>query len=443
MKHTRQRFQRGSLRKVTRVNNQWAWEYRYKDPTTNKDKSMYLSAEKFPTEIAVSRHLEAFVLKLNSENPTLAILEPTFAAILDRFIEEERMLEIKQLRPGDRCEGEGELSYSTVVSYLSVIKRVRERWGTTRITRMKPLGVQEWLKKMDAAPKTKGHFKAVMHRLYEKAMLWEMVEWQRNPMELVEVKGISKRQKKPIVLTVEQYYQILDLLPQPYRTMVVVAQCTGLRAEEVLALEWQHIDFENLSMRVVRAVVHGRVKTVKTEYSEDDLPLDPDFAAILLDWKRESEEQARLRESGQTDRKTNSIGSGLVFPSSATGRHFHTAPVQQDYIRPAGCCLVECPKCGAAAGVWCLTDNLTPNGKRLPIHEERWEVARKYSGVGWHTFRHTYRSWLDDTGAPVGVQQKLMRHAQVSTTMNVYGNALMGAKREANSKVVRMALRSA
>jgi hypothetical protein len=42
---------------------------------------------------------------------------------------------------------------------------------------MKPLAVQEWLKKMDAAPKTKGHVKAIMHRLYEKAMLWEMVEW--------------------------------------------------------------------------------------------------------------------------------------------------------------------------------------------------------------------------------------------------------------------------
>ncbi len=34
----------------------------------------------------------------------------------------------KQRRPGDRCENEGELSYSTVVSYLSVIKRVREKW---------------------------------------------------------------------------------------------------------------------------------------------------------------------------------------------------------------------------------------------------------------------------------------------------------------------------
>lgn len=56
-------------------------------------------------------------------------------------------------------------------------------------------------------------------------------------------------------------------------------------AEEVLAFEWEDIDFEKLSMRVVRAVVHGRVKIVKTEYSEDELPLDPEFAMVLLDWR--------------------------------------------------------------------------------------------------------------------------------------------------------------
>ncbi len=102
MKFTRQRFQRGSLRRVPRANNKTAWEYRYKDPTTGKEKSMYLSTEQFPTQVAVERHVEAFVLKLNSENPTLAVLEPTFSAVLDRFIDEERMLEIKKRRPGDR-----------------------------------------------------------------------------------------------------------------------------------------------------------------------------------------------------------------------------------------------------------------------------------------------------------------------------------------------------
>ena len=60
--------------------------------------------------------------------------------------------------------------------------------------------------------------------------------------------------------------------------------------------------------------------------------------------------------------------------------------------------------------------------------------------IGWHAMRHLYRSLLDDTGAPIGVQQKLMRHAQVATTMNTYGNAQMSSKRTANTKVVAMVL---
>ena len=57
-------------------------------------------------------------------------------------------------------------------------------------------------------------------------------------------------------------------------------------------------------------------------------------------------------------------------------------------------------------------------------------------GIGWHTFRHTYRSWLDETGAPMKVQQELMRHASIQTTMNIYGRAMTDSKRKANSQVV-------
>jgi len=74
---------------------------------------------------------------------------------------------------------------------------------------------------------------------------------------------------------------------------------------------------------------------------------------------------------------------------------------------------------------------LIPTGKKISIES-----------LGWHTFRHRYHSMLDVCGAPIGVQQKLMRHAQVSTTMQ-YGNAYMSEKRKAHGAVVQMVLPSA
>jgi hypothetical protein len=36
-----------------------------------------------------------------------------------------------------------------------------------------------------------------------------------------------------------------------------------------------------------------------------------------------------------------------------------------------------------------------------------------------------WRTAIDETGAPIGVPQKLMRPSNVATTMNVYGNATL------------------
>ncbi|MGA3128202.1 MAG: tyrosine-type recombinase/integrase [Candidatus Korobacteraceae bacterium] len=68
------------------------------------------------------------------------------------------------------------------------------------------------------------------------------------------------------------------------------------------------------------------------------------------------------------------------------------------------------------------------------------EAAGLGRDVGWHTFRHSYRSWLDESGALMKVQQELIRHASIQTTMNVYGQAMSSSKRKANSKVVTMVL---
>jgi integrase len=60
--------------------------------------------------------------------------------------------------------------------------------------------------------------------------------------------------------------------------------------------------------------------------------------------------------------------------------------------------------------------------------------------VGFHTFRHTYSTLLKANGEDVKVVQELMRHANISTTMNIYTKALTSAKREAQSRVVDVLL---
>lgn len=60
--------------------------------------------------------------------------------------------------------------------------------------------------------------------------------------------------------------------------------------------------------------------------------------------------------------------------------------------------------------------------------------------VSTHTMRHAYRSWLDAVGTSIAVQQKLMRHADIRATMNVYGDVVTDEMEQAHSKVVRMAL---
>jgi integrase len=64
--------------------------------------------------------------------------------------------------------------------------------------------------------------------------------------------------------------------------------------------------------------------------------------------------------------------------------------------------------------------------------------AKLGTGIGWHTFRHTYSSMLRHLGVDVKVQQELLRHADIRTTMNTYTQAMPTALREANSRVARM-----
>jgi len=111
----------------------------------------------------------------------------------------------------------------------------------------------------------------------------------------------------------------LKLVDEPYRTMVLVAQCLGLRISEVMALQWSDVDFANLTVRVQRGIVHGHVDVVKTEYSNDDFPLDVDLYAILQYWKQQCPVTP----------------NGWVFPNPTTLKPYWQESICADHIKPA------------------------------------------------------------------------------------------------------------
>ena len=369
----RTRYQYGSLRLRKRERGPDVWEFRYYETDSQgerKRQSVILGDRNlYVTETQARKATQALLLRLNEESPRAEVEAATFGALLDRYVEKEL---------SER--------YSTRKSYLSNIRvHIRPRWGEYPVDKMKPMAMEQWLHDLPLAPKSKTHVRGIMHLVFKCAERWGIVELGKNPVSLVRVKNASKRLKRPRVLDVAEYFELLKHLDEPHRTMVLVAQCLGLRVSEILGLQWGDFSFENRSVLVQRSVVGGRVDDVKTEYSKDDVPLDARLAEALLHW----------RSASIFPRDTD-----WVFANPVTERPYHQESLRKRQLQRAA------------------------------------KLAGLGEDIGWHTFRHTYRSWLDETGAPMKVQQELMRHASIQTTMNVYGRAMTETKRQANSQVV-------
>jgi len=376
----RTRYQYGSVEIDKRVKGPDVWIYRWWETTSDGRKKRrgftVGTVEEYKTEAHALKAAEGMRLLINggvaSRAPVL------FGGVLDRFL-----LEQQQEQDAEQ------ITHSTFASYRSMISQhIHPKWGEVYLQDVRPALVQDWLRKLTLSPKYKGHIRSLMYRLFDRAMIWELIAVDRNPMDLVEVKGISKRRQRPRILPVKDAWRILDALAQPYRTMVLIALCFGLRISEILGLRWTDFDFKRSAVLIQRSAVGKRLNKLKTECSQDEVPLERGFILELKKWQT-----LCLESEGQ-----------WLFPSPVTGRPLHADSIRADY--------------------------LIPTSLQLGLGR-----------IGFHTFRHTYRAWLDETGAPVGVQQKLMRHAHISTTMDQYGNASMEAKRKANRPLVQRLLK--
>lgn len=282
--------------------------------------------------------------------------------------------------------------YSTAHGYRSMLEtHIRPRWGACLLEEVKPLAVESWLKGLKLSPKTRSNVKSLMHLLFSCAMRWELMDIRENPMSLVRVKGASKRIRESAVLTVEQFQAVLALLDEPYRTMATVAACLGLRISEVLGLQWSDFDWEKHEVQIARAVVQGRIGDTKTEYSRRSLPMAPELESVIFAHRE------RLPEAW--------LASPWVFPSWRTGRVHNASALRRTWLVTAG--------------------------NRLGI-----------KNLGWHSFRHSYSTLLNAHGTDAKVQQELLRHSDIRTTLQIYTRAVPDQLRQAHGKVVSLLIPS-
>jgi integrase len=101
--------------------------------------------------------------------------------------------------------------------------------------------------------------------MYTYALRWNFTD--RNPIALVRQSG--GRRAIPRILSVLEARRLLEQIDAPYRTMVLVAASLGLRASEIMGLQWGDFDWENQTVLIRRGVVNGKIGDTKTEASRD------------------------------------------------------------------------------------------------------------------------------------------------------------------------------
>jgi integrase len=375
MEHKRQGFQFGWLDLKARRNGPEVWVLRYRETLANGRKrtpSVIIgTATEFPSVASARKASMSYILTMNDQKPPE--MSVSFGAVMQRYLAEELP---------ER--------HSTSSRYRCWLKNhIGPKWRDFPIDSIKPLLVEDWLKRLDLAPKSKAHLKTLMHVLFNAAMRWELIPYQHNPMSLVRVKDSSKRLREPKFLSAQEFCALLEHIPEPFRTMCTVAMCLGLRVSEVLGLKWTDIDWEGMRIAIRQAYVYGRLGDVKTRTSQKWMPLDRSLAEKL------SQHRFRLASRPNIE--------NWVFANPATGKPYWPGRIQENWLVPAA----------AKVGL---------------------------GRIGWHTFRHSHSTLLHALGVDLKVQQELLRHADIRTTMNIYTQAVPGALREANSKVVRLVI---
>jgi integrase len=200
----------------------------------------------------------------------------------------------------------------------------------------------------------------------------------------------DKRPKPPaFFFDAETAARVINAAIYPFRLMLLIAALCYLRIGEVTALKVSSLDFKRRVINIDAALDYATRKeiTAKSDKSCASVPMPELLERHLKDWL----------ENGY---KPNP--EGYLFINSKNKPY--------------------------------LSDNVVKYGVHRAM--DKLGIPRpKGIHVGVHCFRHGASSELLDSGTPINVVTRLMRHSDSKTTLNNYAHSVRNSERDASERL--------
>lgn len=299
------------------------------------------------------------------------------------------------------------LRRNTVDDYESMIRlHIKPALGHYRLKSLNPSTCQTWANDFKEKDFSKRYVLSILACLrgaldYAVVPLGHIKE---NPMLYVKCPKIERQPRKRIVLTSEQWSQIMARYPftNRYHMPLMIGYHAGLRISETFALTWDDIDLENGTISVNKQIASER----RSKYQPVDWRFYPTktnasnrivrIGGTLLETLR----RERLRQ------KQNRLAYGEHY------RRFKVAEVDGDRI--------ICPSDEGTLEMVCVDVDgslVTPNSFRYASRIIREEMGIHFE---FHALRHTHATILATNGANPKSLQYRLGHEKIETTLGIY-----------------------
>lgn len=290
---------------------------------------------------------------------------------------------------------------STRARYGSVIRtHLMPAFGQACLRDLTPLNVQRFFSGMahsELSHESRDKNRDVLSSILGSAVQYGLLV--KNPVEGLRLPPRKRGKRSKPYITPEQFAALVELILEPYATMVFVAVYTGFRVSELVGLRWRNVHADSISIE--ERYCRGDWGAPKSDASNATVAVT---GAVIERIHRLKTLTVEVR-AGRGRRRYQVVKSDdaddLVFQSLVRGRPMRDNNVLVRHIKPAA--------------------------KALGIP---W--------VNWQVLRRSFATWLKLAGADVKDAQALMRHSRASTTLDIYQQFVPESQRKVVDNLGRL-----